>query len=193
MARIRVSAERTIPALVEAVYALLADYREGHPSILPPAFSDFAVLEGGEGSRNAHPLHVDPRRTHAGNRRHRRRARAGPRADRILSTRQLGDDLLRRSGGGRQPAAHRDGVGLETGDRGVHRAAARAAAAEAPLPGRARPDRGVGAPALRPGTVGKLGLALKRRAAIVSFRRGRNLGSTATAFRYRRDSSLRSA
>ena len=50
MARIRVSAERTIPAPAEAVYALLADYRDGHPSILPPAFSDFAVLEGGSGA-----------------------------------------------------------------------------------------------------------------------------------------------
>ena len=50
MARVRVSAERTIPAPVEAVYALLADYREGHPSILPHAFSDFAVLEGGRGA-----------------------------------------------------------------------------------------------------------------------------------------------
>jgi hypothetical protein len=46
----RVSAERTIPAPAGAVYALLADYREGHPSILPTAFSDFAVLEGGTGA-----------------------------------------------------------------------------------------------------------------------------------------------
>lgn len=50
MARVRVSAERTIPAPAETVYALLADYRDGHPSILPPAFSDFAVLEGGRGA-----------------------------------------------------------------------------------------------------------------------------------------------
>ena len=50
MSRSHVSAERTIPAPVEAVYAMLADYHEGHPSILPPAFSDFAVLEGGVGA-----------------------------------------------------------------------------------------------------------------------------------------------
>jgi hypothetical protein len=47
---IRVRAERLIPAPQAAVYALLADYRHGHPSILPPAFSDFMVLEGGIGA-----------------------------------------------------------------------------------------------------------------------------------------------
>jgi hypothetical protein len=50
MAQARVSAERIIPAPAADVYALLADYREGHPSILPPAFTDFEVLEGGMGA-----------------------------------------------------------------------------------------------------------------------------------------------
>ena len=50
MSRVSASAERTIPAPAEAVYALLADYHEGHPGILPPAFSDFVVLEGGVGA-----------------------------------------------------------------------------------------------------------------------------------------------
>jgi hypothetical protein len=50
MARARVSAERIIAAPAADVYTLLADYREGHPSILPPAFSEFAVLEGGVGA-----------------------------------------------------------------------------------------------------------------------------------------------
>ena len=50
MARVHASAERTIPAPAAAVYALLADYREGHPGILPPAFSDFTVLAGGVGA-----------------------------------------------------------------------------------------------------------------------------------------------
>lgn len=49
MARVHVSAKRAIPAPADAVYALLADYRLGHPSILPCAFSDFEVLEGGTG------------------------------------------------------------------------------------------------------------------------------------------------
>jgi hypothetical protein len=50
MAPIAVSAERAIPAPASAVYALLADYEVGHPSILPSAFSDFSVLEGGIGA-----------------------------------------------------------------------------------------------------------------------------------------------
>ncbi len=50
MARVLVSAESVIPAPAKAVYDLLADYHEGHPSILPPAFSDFTVLEGGTGA-----------------------------------------------------------------------------------------------------------------------------------------------
>ena len=50
MPPLHVSAERTIPAPAAAVYTLLADYRDGHPRILPPAFSDLTVLEGGTGA-----------------------------------------------------------------------------------------------------------------------------------------------
>ena len=50
MSRVHASAERTIPAPAEAVYALLTDYHQGHPSILPSAFSDFAVIVGGQGA-----------------------------------------------------------------------------------------------------------------------------------------------
>ena len=50
MALVHVSAERTIPAPAAEVYSLLADYRGGHPRILPPAFSDFTVLRGGVGA-----------------------------------------------------------------------------------------------------------------------------------------------
>jgi hypothetical protein len=50
MPQIHVFAERTVPAPAAAVYALLADYRNGHPSILPPAFSDLEVLRGGVGA-----------------------------------------------------------------------------------------------------------------------------------------------
>lgn len=50
MANVHVSAERTIPSPPDALYSLLADYRVGHPSILPAAFSDFKVLEGGVGA-----------------------------------------------------------------------------------------------------------------------------------------------
>jgi hypothetical protein len=50
MARLHASAERTVPAPAAAVYALLADYRDGHPRFLPPAFSDLTVLRGGTGA-----------------------------------------------------------------------------------------------------------------------------------------------
>jgi uncharacterized protein YndB with AHSA1/START domain len=50
MAPLHVSAERIIPAPAAAVYALLADYLDGHPRILPPAFSDLTVLQGGTGA-----------------------------------------------------------------------------------------------------------------------------------------------
>ena len=49
MALLHASAERTIPAPADSVYALLADYRDGHPRILPPAFSNLTVLRGGIG------------------------------------------------------------------------------------------------------------------------------------------------
>lgn len=50
MGPITVTAERLIPAPADAVHALLADYRQGHPSILPAAFSNLTVLEGGVGA-----------------------------------------------------------------------------------------------------------------------------------------------
>jgi hypothetical protein len=58
MSTVRVSAERLIPAPAAAVYALLADYRDDHPSILPPAFSDLSVLEGGVGVGTRIRYHV---------------------------------------------------------------------------------------------------------------------------------------
>jgi hypothetical protein len=48
--QIEVSAEREINAPAGRVYALLADYREHHPKILPPAFSNYRVEEGGVGT-----------------------------------------------------------------------------------------------------------------------------------------------
>jgi uncharacterized protein YndB with AHSA1/START domain len=50
MAKINVSAERTIDAPAPAVYGYIADMREHHPNFLPPAFSDFEVEEGGVGA-----------------------------------------------------------------------------------------------------------------------------------------------
>jgi len=38
-----------INAPADRVYAILADYRNGHPKILPPAFRNFVVERGGRG------------------------------------------------------------------------------------------------------------------------------------------------
>lgn len=49
MATIHVSAERLIRAAPARVYTYLANYRDDHPHLLPPAFSDYHVEEGGVG------------------------------------------------------------------------------------------------------------------------------------------------
>jgi uncharacterized protein YndB with AHSA1/START domain len=49
MAKVQASAERTIDAPADAVYGYLADMHQ-HPHFLPPAFSDFQVVEGGVGA-----------------------------------------------------------------------------------------------------------------------------------------------
>jgi len=50
VARIYVAAERPVAAPPDIVYRCLADYREHHPRILPPAFSDLQVEQGGVGA-----------------------------------------------------------------------------------------------------------------------------------------------
>jgi Polyketide cyclase / dehydrase and lipid transport len=50
MARILISAERTVDASADTVYGYIADMREHHPRFLPPAFSDFRVESGGVGA-----------------------------------------------------------------------------------------------------------------------------------------------
>jgi uncharacterized protein YndB with AHSA1/START domain len=50
MAELRVAAEAPIAAPADRVYRILVDYRLHHPNILPPAFSDVTVEEGGVGA-----------------------------------------------------------------------------------------------------------------------------------------------
>jgi hypothetical protein len=50
MPLLHASAERTVPAPADEVFALLADYRDGHRRILPPDFSGLTVLQGGVGA-----------------------------------------------------------------------------------------------------------------------------------------------
>jgi hypothetical protein len=46
-----VVAEAVVPAPADLVYGILADYRDGHPSILPrPPFGELTVQEGGYGA-----------------------------------------------------------------------------------------------------------------------------------------------
>lgn len=50
MAVVVASAEGTVNAPADQVYGYIADMREHHPHLLPPAFSDFQVESGGVGA-----------------------------------------------------------------------------------------------------------------------------------------------
>jgi hypothetical protein len=47
---VQASAERVIAAPPTQVYALIADYREGRPKVLPDSFADWRVEAGGTGA-----------------------------------------------------------------------------------------------------------------------------------------------
>ncbi len=49
MGQISVKAAAILNARAEDVYAAIADYRHGHPNIIPAAFSDLQVEQGGYG------------------------------------------------------------------------------------------------------------------------------------------------
>jgi Polyketide cyclase / dehydrase and lipid transport len=57
MAPISASATRTLSAPSERVLALLRDYRQARPSILPDNYSRYRVEEGGEGSGTVFTYH----------------------------------------------------------------------------------------------------------------------------------------
>lgn len=51
MSQIHVEASRVVDARPETIYAILSDYRVGHPAILPePYFGELNVLQGGQGA-----------------------------------------------------------------------------------------------------------------------------------------------
>lgn len=50
MATISVKAQGRVGAPADRVYKILADYNQHHPKILPPAFTDLKVEEGGVGA-----------------------------------------------------------------------------------------------------------------------------------------------
>ena len=65
MSRVCFSMSRHIPASASQVFHLLDDYQNGHWRVLPPAFSDYRVLEGGfgEGTRITFSLTLGGRTT----------------------------------------------------------------------------------------------------------------------------------
>jgi hypothetical protein len=51
MSHIHVEASDVIDASPKVIYAILTDYRKGHPAILPkPYFTDLTVVKGGKGA-----------------------------------------------------------------------------------------------------------------------------------------------
>src|SRR4051812_45931196 len=58
MAEIVVSAQLLIRAPADDVYGYLADYRQHHPNILPPAISGFVLEEGGVGAGTVFRVNV---------------------------------------------------------------------------------------------------------------------------------------
>ncbi len=48
--QVRIGTEREMPVSPEVVYRVLADYREHHPAILPFAFTNYVLEEGGDGA-----------------------------------------------------------------------------------------------------------------------------------------------
>jgi uncharacterized protein YndB with AHSA1/START domain len=81
MARIIVSAERTIEAPAATVYGYIADERDHHPRFLPPAFSDLQVEQGGVGAGTV----MRYRLTAGGRTRHYRVLVAEPEPGRMLT------------------------------------------------------------------------------------------------------------
>jgi hypothetical protein len=80
MGEIHVEAERAIDAPAGTVYTVLADYREHHPKILPEAFEDLTVHEGGVGAGTVFSYTLN-----AGGRRRAARARCDePEPGRVL-------------------------------------------------------------------------------------------------------------
>ncbi len=51
MNKLHIEVSEVIDAPVESVYAIIADYRDAHPAILPrPYFQDLTIVQGGRGA-----------------------------------------------------------------------------------------------------------------------------------------------
>lgn len=93
MSGIRVEAKRTVDASPAAVYQFLTDYREKHPSILPPeSFVGYTLEEGGTGAGT-----VISFRIRAGGRERPYRMRVSePEPGRILQEQDMDSSLITR-------------------------------------------------------------------------------------------------
>ncbi|HEY7036823.1 MAG TPA: SRPBCC family protein [Thermomicrobiales bacterium] len=92
MAEMRAAAERTIGAPADKIYGVLADYRQHHPNILPPAFFDYAVEQGGTGTGTVVGFNVKT----AGRNRHFRVQVAEPEPGRVLTETDTESTLVTR-------------------------------------------------------------------------------------------------
>jgi hypothetical protein len=90
MAEVRVTAESVINAPAERVYGCLADFNGCHQRILPPAFSNFRVEEGGVGAGTVIAYTLS-----AGGRKRAARARVDePQPGRVLTETDLSTSLV---------------------------------------------------------------------------------------------------
>ena len=90
MARIVVVAEGAVDAPADTVYRYVADMREHHPHILPPAFSDFRVESGGFGAGTVTRFKV----TAGGRTREYQMKVAEPEPGRVLTESDTGSSLV---------------------------------------------------------------------------------------------------
>jgi len=79
-----------VGAPADKVYGVLADYRQHHPNILPPAFADYAVEQGGTGAGTVVVFAVKT----AGRRRHFRVQVAEPEPGRVLTESDTESNLV---------------------------------------------------------------------------------------------------
>jgi len=86
MAQVHVQAAAAVAAPVERVYALVADYRQHHPRILPPDFSDLQVEHGGVGAGTVISFTLKL----GGRRQHIRQQVSEPQPGRVLSESDIG-------------------------------------------------------------------------------------------------------
>lgn len=81
MAEMQAAAERTIGAPADKVYGVIVDYQRHHPQILPSAFSDLVIEQGGVGAGTVIGFSVKT----AGRSRHFRMQVAEPEPGRVLT------------------------------------------------------------------------------------------------------------